>query len=68
MAAADIVVYSERSKSDIDRQSRATVARVKSRIDEIIEFAELGDFIDEPVRTYSSGMFMRLAFAVARLM
>jgi lipopolysaccharide transport system ATP-binding protein len=40
-------------------------AEVKNRIDEIIAFAELGDFIDEPVRTYSSGMFMRLAFAVA---
>ncbi len=40
-------------------------ADVKDRIGEIIEFAELGDFIDEPVRTYSSGMFMRLAFAVA---
>ncbi|MDX2008653.1 MAG: ABC transporter ATP-binding protein [Myxococcaceae bacterium] len=40
-------------------------AEVKSRVDEIIAFAELGDFIDEPVRTYSSGMFMRLAFAVA---
>lgn len=37
MDAADIVVYSGRSKSDIDRQSRATVARVKSRIDEIIK-------------------------------
>ncbi len=40
-------------------------AELKDRIPEIIEFAELGDFIDEPVRTYSSGMFMRLAFAVA---
>lgn len=40
-------------------------SEVKQRVDQIIEFAELGDFIDEPVRTYSSGMFMRLAFAVA---
>ncbi len=40
-------------------------AEVKDRMEEIISFAELGEFIDEPVRTYSSGMFMRLAFAVA---
>jgi lipopolysaccharide transport system ATP-binding protein len=40
-------------------------AEVKARTEAIIAFAELGDFIDEPVRTYSSGMFMRLAFAVA---
>ncbi len=42
-----------------------TAREVRARVDEIIEFAELGDFIDEPVRTYSSGMYMRLAFAVA---
>jgi lipopolysaccharide transport system ATP-binding protein len=42
-----------------------TRAEVKRRIEAIIDFAELGDFIDERVRTYSSGMFMRLAFAVA---
>jgi lipopolysaccharide transport system ATP-binding protein len=40
-------------------------AEVKARTPEIIAFSELGEFIDEPVRTYSSGMFMRLAFAVA---
>lgn len=38
---------------------------VRRRLDEIVDFAELEDFIDMPVRTYSTGMQMRLAFAVA---
>jgi ABC-type polysaccharide/polyol phosphate transport system ATPase subunit len=38
---------------------------VASRFDEIVAFAELEDFIDEPVKTYSSGMYMRLGFSVA---
>ena len=42
-----------------------TRADIDKRIDEIIEFSELGDFINSPVRTYSSGMFMRLDFSVA---
>jgi ABC-type polysaccharide/polyol phosphate transport system ATPase subunit len=39
--------------------------RIQERFDEIVSFAELWDFIDAPVRTYSSGMFMRLGFSVA---
>jgi ABC-type polysaccharide/polyol phosphate transport system ATPase subunit len=42
--------------------SRKSIAE---RFDEIVRFAELEDFIDQPVKTYSSGMFMRLGFAVA---
>lgn len=38
---------------------------IDDRLEQIIEFSELRDYIDNPVRTYSSGMFMRLAFAVA---
>ncbi|ANN69086.1 ABC transporter ATP-binding protein [Bordetella bronchialis] len=38
---------------------------IKERMDEIAEFSELGDFIDMPVRTYSSGMHLRLAFSVS---
>ncbi|AFM43261.1 ABC-type polysaccharide/polyol phosphate transport system, ATPase component [Desulfosporosinus acidiphilus SJ4] len=42
------------TKKDIDR-----------KLDEIISFSELEEFIDSPVRTYSSGMYMRLAFSIA---
>lgn len=38
---------------------------VKERLPEIFEFSELGSFLDQPVKTYSSGMYMRLAFSVA---
>lgn len=42
-----------------------TRKEIDERLEDIIEFSELRDFIDNPIRTYSSGMYMRLAFSVA---
>lgn len=42
-----------------------TKQEINSKLDSIIEFSELRDYIDNPIRTYSSGMYMRLAFSVA---
>jgi len=42
-----------------------TRAEIDSKFDDIVEFSEVGKFIDTPVKRYSSGMFVRLAFAVA---
>lgn len=41
-----------------------TRAQIDARLDDILAFAEIGDFVHEPVKHYSSGMFLRLAFAV----
>src|SRR5215212_2356375 len=42
-----------------------TPAEIRERLPAILEFSELGSFLDRPVKTYSSGMYMRLAFSVA---
>ena len=42
--------------------------QVRAKMDEIIKFAELGRFIDMPVRTYSSGMYSKLAFSIPTLL
>lgn len=45
-----------------------TEAEIRKRIPEIIEFSELGDFIYKPVRTYSSGMYSKLAFSITAIL
>ena len=42
-----------------------TREEIDARMDEILRFADIGEFVNQPVKTYSSGMFVRLAFAVA---
>ncbi|MBS0193639.1 MAG: ABC transporter ATP-binding protein [Proteobacteria bacterium] len=42
-----------------------TPAQIDARMDAILAFADIGDFVEQPMKTYSSGMYMRLAFAVA---
>src|SRR5690606_27818212 len=41
-----------------------TRRQIDERLDDIFAFAEIGEFVDQPVKTYSSGMYVRLAFAV----
>jgi lipopolysaccharide transport system ATP-binding protein len=52
-------IYVNAAILGLDRNTTA------ERLEQIIDFADIGDYIDQPVKTYSSGMFLRLAFSVA---
>lgn len=45
-----------------------TVEQVQEKLDEIIKFSELGDFVHKPVRSYSSGMYSKLAFSITAIL
>lgn len=45
-----------------------TEKQIDEKVDEIIEFSELGDFIEKPVQTYSSGMYSKLAFSITAIL
>lgn len=45
-----------------------TEREIEQRLEEIIEFSEIGDFINRPVRTYSSGMYSKLAFSITAML
>ena len=49
----------------LDQFCLENLSKKHKRVEEIVEFSELGDFVGLPVRTYSTGMMMRLAFAIA---
>jgi ABC-type Na+ transport system ATPase subunit NatA len=60
------IAYSNRQKEHSDGHVfRFSEEEIEKRMDAILEFADIGDYVYQPVKTYSSGMFVRLAFAVA---
>ncbi len=61
----DMDLTGEENVISIGRIRGMTTGQIKSKMDEILEFTELGNFIDMPMRTYSAGMLSRLVFGVA---